>query len=59
MPDWERDDLVLNLVTLLSQAGDDIQERMLVHFSPLRREYAQRVAEGLERSVPQEAGAAV
>jgi catalase len=59
MPDWERDDLVLNLVTQLSDADDDVQERMLVHLSRCDEDYARRVAEGLERSVPHEAGAAV
>jgi catalase len=59
MDDWERDDLVLNLVTQLSDADDDVQERMLVHLSRCDEDYARRIAEGLERSVPQEAGAAV
>ena len=58
MPEWERDDLVLNLVTLLSQAEDDVQERMLVQLSRCDEEYGRRVAEGLERQVPAEAGAA-
>jgi catalase len=58
MPDAERDDLVLNLVSQLSQADDDVQERMLVQLSRCDEEYASRVAEGLEREVPADAGAA-
>jgi catalase len=58
MPDAERDDLVLNLVSQLSQADDDVQERMLVQLSRCDEEYASRVAEGLERQVPADAGAA-
>lgn len=34
--DWERDDLILNLVTALKQCNPDIQERMVEHFT-LRR----------------------
>ena len=59
MPEWERDDLVLNLVTLLGQAEEDVQDRMLVHLNRCDEEYGRRVAEGLGRTAPQEAGAAV
>jgi catalase len=45
--DWERDDLISNLVTLLSQCNKDIQERMVWHFSQADREYGQRVGQGL------------
>jgi catalase len=44
---WERDDLVLNLVTLLSQCDKVIQEKMVWHFSQCDDEFGQRVADGL------------
>jgi catalase len=56
MPDWEREDLVLNLVTLLGQADDDVQERMIVHLARCDEDYGRRVAEGLGK--PVEAGVA-
>jgi catalase len=51
MPDWEREDLVLNLVTLLSQAEEDVQDRMLVQLRRCDEDYGRRVAEGLGRKV--------
>ena len=51
MPDWEREDLILNLVTLLSQCERHIQERMVWHFSQCDQDYGRRVAEGLGLSV--------
>jgi catalase len=51
MPDWEREDLVLNLVTLLSQAQEDVQDRMLVQLRRCDEDYGRRVAEGLGRAV--------
>jgi catalase len=50
--DWERDELVSNLVGALQQCGPDIQQRMLWHFSQADAEYGRRVAEGLGVSVP-------
>ena len=47
MPDWERDDLVANLVTLLGQCERQIQERMVGLFAQCDTEYATRVAQGL------------
>lgn len=47
MPDWERDDLVLNLVTLLGQCERHIQERMIGLFLKCDQDYGRRVAEGL------------
>src|SRR4051812_345700 len=43
MMDWERDDLVLNMGTLLSQCQRDVQERMLWHFFLIHDEYGTRV----------------
>ncbi|CAN5135854.1 catalase KatX [soil metagenome] len=51
--DWERDDLINNLVTNLKQCNRDIQERMVGHLTQCDHEYGSRVAEGLGVSVPQ------
>ncbi|HEX5580409.1 MAG TPA: catalase [Gemmatimonadaceae bacterium] len=50
MMDWERDDLVANMVANLGQCERDVQERMLWHFFMIHDDYGQRVAEGLEMS---------
>ncbi len=47
MEQWERDDLVLNLVTMLSQASRPVQERMVWHFLLVEDELGKRVGEGL------------
>ena len=47
MPDWERDDLVTNMIDLLGQCEQQIQERMIDHFAKCDPEYGRRVAEGL------------
>ncbi|CAN5662091.1 catalase [soil metagenome] len=47
MPDWERDDLVLNLSTLLGDCEKHIQEKMVWHFSQCDEEFGRRVAEGV------------
>jgi len=52
---WERDDLVKNLVDNLKQCTPDVQERMVKHFTLADQEYGRRVAEGLGSAVPQEA----
>ncbi len=44
---WERDDLVTNLVTLLSQCDRPIQERMVWHLFMCEDELGQRVGDGL------------
>jgi len=51
MLDWERDDLVFNMIDNLSQAERDVQERMLWHFFLIHDDYGKRVAEGLNMSV--------
>ncbi len=45
--DWERDDLILNLVNTLKPAQRHIQERMVWHFTQCDPDYGRRVAEGL------------
>ena len=47
MEAWERDDLVGNLVTLISQAERHVQERMVWHFLLVDEDYGQQVADGL------------
>jgi len=55
MEDWERDDLVNNLVSALKQCNPDIQERMITLLTRCDEDYGTRVAKGLGRTV--EAGA--
>ncbi|RYG56687.1 catalase, partial [bacterium] len=45
--DWERDDLISNLVDTLKPCKRDIQERMIGHFLRADENYGTRVAEGL------------
>ncbi|MBA2520959.1 MAG: catalase [Chloroflexia bacterium] len=49
---WERDDLILNLVTNLSHCNREIQGRMVAHFRQCDPEYGARVAQGLGIEVP-------
>jgi catalase len=49
---WERDDLVLNLVNGLGQADVRLQEIMVGHFMACDAEFGQRVADGLGLPVP-------
>jgi len=45
--DWERDDLINNLVSNLKQCNKDIQERMVHHLTQCDAGYGRRVAEGI------------
>ena len=56
MPDWERDDLVLNLVDLLGQCEPQIQERMAEHFARCDSELGRRIAGGLGLPEPARVG---
>ncbi len=47
MMDWERDDLVLNMGTLLNQCERDVQERMLWHLFLIHDDYGTRVGKHL------------
>ncbi len=47
MEQWEKDDLVLNFVTLIGQAARPVQERMVWHFLMVDDELGLRVGEGL------------
>ncbi|MFN8519833.1 MAG: catalase [Chloroflexota bacterium] len=47
MPDWEREDLVANLIALLGQCERQIQDRMVGLFARCDADYGARVAAGL------------
>lgn len=47
MEQWEKDDLVKNLVDGIGQAVRDVQERMVWHFFMCDDELGQRVGDGL------------
>ncbi|NEC63046.1 catalase [Streptomyces sp. SID9727] len=47
MEQWERDDLVRNLVNLLSQCDRPVQERMVWHFLLVENELGLKIGEGL------------
>jgi catalase len=47
MEQWEKDDLVANLVTLIGQAIPEVQQRMVWHFLMCDDELGARVGEGL------------
>lgn len=46
--DWERDDLISNLVGALAPAQKHIQEKMIERFTECDEDYGRRVAEGLK-----------
>jgi catalase len=50
--DWERDELINNLVTNLKKCNKDIQERMVYHLTQCDADYGRRVAEGIGIAVP-------
>ncbi len=45
--DWERDDLILNLVNTLKTAGKEIQDTLIDMFTKCDKDYGHRVAKGL------------
>ncbi|MGN6031846.1 MAG: catalase [Thermomicrobiales bacterium] len=47
MDQWERDDLVLNLIDQLKQVPEVLQARNLGHFFAADKEFGQRVADGI------------
>lgn len=46
--DWERDELISNLVGLLTPCDADVQQRMIDHLTACDADYGRRVSEGLE-----------
>jgi catalase len=47
--DWERDDLINNLVDALSGAQKNVQDNMIALFSQCDEDYGRRVREGLQK----------
>ncbi len=47
LEDWERDDLVHNFISLISQCDRAVQERMVWHFLLVENDLGLRVGEGL------------
>lgn len=45
---WEKDDLINNLVNTLASAQKHIQDKMIEHFTLADKDYGKRVAEGLK-----------
>jgi catalase len=56
MPDWEREDLVANMIDLLGQCERDVQERAVDLFSRCDADYGARVAAGIGVPAPSAAG---
>jgi catalase len=47
--DFERNDLIVNLVTQLKKCNPDVQDRMLEHLTKCDSDYGSRVREGLKQ----------
>jgi catalase len=52
MPDWEREDLVKNLVAALRQCQQEVRERMLAHLNHCDEGLGSRVASGVGAPAP-------
>ncbi|HZI25439.1 MAG TPA: catalase [Chryseolinea sp.] len=50
--DWERDELINNLVNTLAPVRKEIQEKMIELFTQCDQDYGRRVAEGLKKVDP-------
>ena len=48
--DWERDELINNLVNTLATCDKRIQDKMIEHFTLADQDYGRRVAEGLSKT---------
>jgi catalase len=48
--DWERDELINNLVNTLANANKIIQDKMIENFTKADADYGRRVAEGLRNA---------
>lgn len=48
--DWEKDELILNLVNTLATANKSIQDKMVELFTQCDEDYGRRVAEGLAKT---------
>ncbi|MBD0351906.1 MAG: catalase, partial [Flavisolibacter sp.] len=49
LEDWERDDLILNLVNTLAPAQKHIQDKMVELFTQCDEDYGRRIREGLQK----------
>ncbi|ADU28300.1 catalase [Evansella cellulosilytica] len=49
LSDWERDDLIKNLVTTLTPCRKEIKQTMIDMFMKCDKEYGQRVADGISK----------
>ena len=56
--EWEREDLLANLISALQKCRPQIQERMVWHFAQCDPDYGRRVAEGIGLPVPDVASSA-
>ena len=50
LEDWEREDLITNLVNTLAPAEKHIQDKMVELFTQCDKEYGRRVREGLQNA---------
>jgi catalase len=48
IPDWEREDLLLNLTDLLGQCETHVAERMIAHFTECDETFGKRLADNLK-----------
>lgn len=53
LPEWERDDLVHNMINLLGQCDKRIQEKMVWHLAQCDPNYGRRVSDGLGLTIEQ------
>ncbi len=51
LSDWERDDLIKNLVSALTGCRKEIQDQMIEHFYQCDKDYGKRVEDGLKMSM--------
>ncbi|SFL56947.1 catalase [Gracilibacillus orientalis] len=51
LSDWEKDDLIKNLVSALSDCRKEIQDQMIEHFYQCDKDYGKRVEDGLKMSI--------
>ena len=49
LEDWEKDDLISNLATSITQATDEIQNRMIDLLTQCDEDYGRRVAEAIQK----------
>ncbi|MFC5470034.1 catalase [Cohnella suwonensis] len=52
MEDWERDDLIANLIDALTPCPDVVRNKMIEHFAASDPDYGRRVSEGLAARGP-------